>query len=174
LAIQRFYESGGSVALILEDDATGAPSGVRDRIDHLLDVAPPEWDILKLASVPRLSWKGPLVRRMYVSGDASVYLIHRRGAKKILRHRIMWPFYPDMLVNFACKVFTVTASYPTLAQTWDSTTTIHGNRYGPSSIGVSAALNTSALRLGPTNIVLLTGDVLLLLVAAVVVSRIRR
>ena len=103
------------------------------------------------------------MRRTLISGDASAYLINRRGAKKVLAHRLVFPVYPDVLVNFVCRVYTVTASYPTLAQTWE-TTTLHRSRYGN-----SVTLNMSVVKLGPTNIVLGFGDVLGLVACLVVV-----
>jgi GR25 family glycosyltransferase involved in LPS biosynthesis len=167
MVIQKFYESGAEVALVLEDDAEGKPTGVKERIEHVLSVAPEGWEMIKLAAWPRLEWDGPIIRRQLFTTECSAYLINRRGAEKVMKRKIFYPSHVDLWLLTVCKMHTVTASYPTLAQTWE-TTSLQGSRYGGRDL-MGVALNLAVVKLGPTNVVLLVGDIVGLAAAAIVV-----
>jgi len=94
--IRIFANSDYSTALILEDDVMFYKK--TDTIQHVIENAPKDWDIIRLSSIPSL-WKkySSIPKKKYRSftvkcysddcmadWGAQAYLIHKKAAKKII------------------------------------------------------------------------------------------
>tara|TARA_B110000008_G_scaffold26052_2_gene23440 strand:- start:4615 stop:6846 length:2232 start_codon:yes stop_codon:yes gene_type:complete len=89
-AIREAYERGDNMALILEDDAVLDLSNMDKNMNHFVESAPEDWEILQLfvqhmklighynhMSDPWVFWHGK-------NWGATAYVINRRGMRKLL------------------------------------------------------------------------------------------
>jgi hypothetical protein len=129
LVVQEFSQSAHDMCLILEDDALVA-EGCKRHLERILAAAPPEWDMIKLASGP-YRYDGPNVLTRYTCTTNFVArLVSRAGAKKLLAQRIAWPTMADVTPWFIPDFHTYVVNHrlATFSQTW-KTTSISAQRY---------------------------------------------
>jgi GR25 family glycosyltransferase involved in LPS biosynthesis len=152
--------------LLLEDDVLAHPKA-RKRIEHLIKNAPEDCDVIKLTSSPEaLAYReGPLLKKKKFTVDACAQLIRRKGAQKILKYKIFFPGYADVTPWFMpnLQVYVVRKDYVTFYQTWEGESNNAGKRYP------DFRLNFKVLKLGPTDIELTTGDILVLIAAGILI-----
>lgn len=151
--------------LLLEDDVLGHPKA-KKRIEHLIKTAPADCDVMKLTSSPEAFAyrKGPLLQKKKFTVDACAQLIRRKGAEKLLKYRIIFPAYADVTPWFMpdLQVYVVRKDYTTFYQTWEGESNNAGKRYP------DFRLNFKVLKLGPTDIEVTLGDILVVITAGLV------
>lgn len=98
LAVKTFLEtSDKEYALVLEDDATPVRPNYIEEINHIIDTAPPDWDIINLDYLPNYSYF--LSNQEYnslFSLKSTALLYNRKSAQKVLDTKIVYHFDIDM------------------------------------------------------------------------------
>jgi hypothetical protein len=145
LAARTFLDtSDKSFALICEDDAEPRLHNYIEKIEESIKHAPPDWDMIKYDYLPNYNiGKYNKVPSLILTA----YLINKKGAEKLLKHKIYYhfdielPFFGLNIYNNPELLFT---------QIWDENNNSNNricSKYNPFSY-IFEPLNFKAIRLG--------------------------